>query len=314
MTDTGSTYTTERLGTNNIADMDLLYKAVYGQERPSGFFLNKYDTAYTGAEHIGYLAYNQQHQPIAFYGVIPTVLWYNGKMILAAQSADTMTHPGYRNMGLFKALANLAYTLCKQEGIGLVFGFPNQNSLPGFIKLGWHMNESMDSFQIRVRGAFPLQILVRKYPALKAAYTWYTDRILKAFIKDQKGVQNSVLTDGYNGVYRDNDYLKYKTYSPTQVIEVDGVLFWIKLQNGLQVGDIANIADNFENVVKKLKTLARKLGMTQIYFQASPQTYLHTLLSRDYKSIPAFQAGFKNIDGELSPENIKFTLADIDIF
>jgi hypothetical protein len=309
-----STYITERLGLNNIADMNLLYKAVYGHGRSREFFPKKYDTGYTGAKHIGYLAYNQQHHPIAFYGVIPTVVWYNGKTILAAQSADTMTHPGYRNMGLFTELANLTYALCKQEGIRFVFGFPNQHSLPGFIKMGWHMAESLNSFQIRIRGAFPLQMIACKYPALRPLYNWYADKILKNYLKDKNGVQNSVLNDGCNGIFRDDNYLNYKTYSPTRVIEIDGALFWIKLQNGLQVGDIENVADNFESVLQKLKVLARKLGVTQIYFQASPLTRLHTLLARNYPAVPAFQAGFKNIDGELSPENIKFTLADIDIF
>jgi hypothetical protein len=309
-----SLYTTERLGLNNIADMDFLYKAVYKQERPAGFFRNKYDTTYTGAKNIGYLAYNQRHQPIAFYGVIPTVIWYNGKTILAAQSADTMTHPGYRNMRLFTALANLTYTLCKQEGIRLVFGFPNQNSLPGFIKMGWHITENLDSFQIRVGGVLPLQMIARKYQALGPLYNWYVDKILKNYLKDKNGVQNSVLADGYNGVFRDDGYFKYKSYSPTRVIEIDGARFWIKLQNGLQVGDVENVAEDFESVLQKLKTLARKLGVTQIYFQASPQTRLHTLLVRNYTAVPAFQAGFKNIEGDLVSENIKFTLADIDIF
>jgi hypothetical protein len=310
-----SPHTTERLGLNNIADMDLLYEAVYGHGRPAGFFLSKYDTAYTGAKYIGYLAYNQQHQPIAFYGVIPTLVWYNGKTILAAQSADTMTHPGYRNMGLFTELANLTYVLCKQEGVCLVFGFPNQNSLPGFVnKLDWQITESLDSFQIRVGRVLPLQMIARKYPTLGPLYNWYINKILKNYLKDKNGVQNSVLADGYSGVFRDEKYLKYKCYSPTRVIEIDEARFWIKLQNGLQVGDVENIAEDFESVLQKLKALARKLGVTQIYFQASPQTHLHTLLSRNYKPVPAFQAGFKNIDGELSLQNIKFTLADIDIF
>jgi GNAT superfamily N-acetyltransferase len=310
-----STYTTERLGLNNIADMALLYKAVYGQERPHDFYSKKYDTTYTGAKYIGYLAYDLQHQPIAFYGVIPTVMWYNGKTILAAQSADTMTHPEYRNMGLFTALANLTYALCKQEGIRLVFGFPNQNSLPGFVnKLGWQIIESLDSFQTPVANALILPKIVGKYFILKPVYTWYINKILKGVLQSKNGVQNSVLADGYNGVFRDDSYLQYKTYSATQIIEIDGALFWIKLQNGLQVGDIENIGDNFESTMQKLKALARKLGVNQIYFQVSPQTKLHTLLTRICTPAPAFSAGFRIIDSDISIETIKFTLADIDIF
>jgi GNAT superfamily N-acetyltransferase len=310
-----STYTTERLGLNNIADMDLLYKAVYEHERPVRFFLSKYDTAYTGAKHIGYLAYNQQHQPIAFYGVIPTRVWYNGKTILAAQSADTMTHPDYRNMGLFTELANLTYALCEQEGVGLVFGFPNENSMPGFVnKLGWQITDSLSMFKIPIKGAIPLEQIALKIPAFKSQYNHYINWALRDVLTNKKGVQNSVLADGCNGVFRDDKYFKYKSYSPTRVIQIDGTLIWIKLQNGLQIGDIENIGDNFESVIKKLKALARKLGLKQIHFQISPQTRLNKLFAAHYQPIDSFKTGFKIIEGDINVENIKFTLADIDIF
>src|SRR6185312_4368304 len=103
----------ERLSPENIPDLSALYQSVYQRVPAHDYFSKKYDTIYTGARTIGYLAYNELKHPIAFYGVIPTLLWHEGKSILAAQSADTMTHPGYRNMGLFPRLANHTYTLCK---------------------------------------------------------------------------------------------------------------------------------------------------------------------------------------------------------
>lgn len=90
MTNAAKTYTTERLSVNNIADLAVLNLAVYGREPAPGFFQKKYDTVYTGTNHIGFIAYNLQHLPIAFYGVIPTMLWGNGQAVLAAQSADTI--------------------------------------------------------------------------------------------------------------------------------------------------------------------------------------------------------------------------------
>ena len=122
------------------------------------------------------------------------------------------------------------------------------------------------------------------------------------------------MADDYNGVVRDDNYLNYKSYSATQVIEINGALLWIKLQNGLMVGDIENIGDKFESAIKKLKVLARNLGVTQIYFQASTQTNSHALFAGIAQPSPAFQSGFKIIEGDLDWGTIKFTLADIDIF
>ena len=127
-----STYPMQRLSVTNLGDVAKLHTAVYGKKPSFNFFL-KYDTAFTGTSYIGYLAYDKG-TPIAYYGVIPCFMRIKGKVILAAQSADTMTHPQYRKQGLFAQLAKLTYELCEKEGIRLFFGFPNQNSLPGFIK------------------------------------------------------------------------------------------------------------------------------------------------------------------------------------
>jgi len=73
------------------------------------------------------------------YAVIPTPLWVKDKVHKAAFSMTTMTHPDYWGRGIFTELASEAYSYCKQSGIKVVFGFPNENSYHGFTKkLGWH--------------------------------------------------------------------------------------------------------------------------------------------------------------------------------
>ena len=315
MTNPNKTYAIERLCIHNIADLSRLHEAVYRRKQADGFFENKYDTIYTGAKYVGYFAYNEQHQPMAFYGVIPTVLWHDKCTILAAQSADTMTHPDYRNRGLFTELANHTYALCKTEGIRLLFGFPNQNSLPGLInKLDWHITEVMDRFHIRVKGGLPLEKIAYKFPILRKAYVRYQQWVLKGYLKTKYGMPNSALSGDSNGVYHNADYLKYKTYSSTIVIEVEGARFWIKLQNGIQIGDIENLNNNFNTTIAKLRQLARKLGVTGIHFQVSPGTSLHRLFAEHYQPEPSFPVIFRDLGYNLATENIKFTLADIDIF
>lgn len=297
-----------------MADLAKLHQAIYQRNPLPDHFPKKYDTAYTGAKYMGYLAYNEARQAVAFYGVIPTLLWYGGKSMLAAQSADTMTHHDYRNLGLFTRLANHTYTLCKLEGVRLVFGFPNQNSLPGFMnKLDWHCTEIMDRFEVPVN-SFPLEKIANKFPSLKGLYKQYQQWILKPYMRPVPGITNSVLSDDFDGVFRDEQYLKYKTYSNTAVIQIDESLFWIKLYNGLYVGDISNVSDDFDGTIKKLRRLAAKLGMAAIHFQVSPGTALHRLFAGRFEAQPSYSIIFKPIDAGINTNRIKFTFADIDIF
>lgn len=311
---TNHTYTIERLQAANISDITHLHQAVYHRLAPANFFADKYNTTYTGIKHIGFIAYNTAGMPIAFYGVIPCFLKHGVKTILTAQSADTMTHPDYRGMGLFVKLAELTFELCKEIGIRVVFGFPNQNSLPGFInKLGWQQTDVMDCFVIPVN-RFAWDVLFKKLPVLNRFYQAYTAYVLKKYIIGQQGLNNSVLCDGLDGVHRTDEYLKYKTYSNTQVIRANQALIWLKISNGLIIGDICLATENFDGVMRKVKRLARKIGVKQILFHASPGTLLHRLFNERYWSVPSFPVIFKDMGSRLPLSRIKFTAADIDTF
>ena len=129
----------------------------------------------------------------------------------------------------------------------------------------------------------------------------------------QPGITNSVLADNYNGVLREDNYLKYKTYSPTQVLKLGGSTIWMKIHNGFIIGDISG-TDNFDATISLMIKLARKLGVQQIHFHSSPGTCLNTLFAERYEAIPSFAVTFKAIRENVSFDKIKFTFADIDIF
>jgi GNAT superfamily N-acetyltransferase len=72
------------------------------------------------------------------YEVVRSKMNSGSDVFMASYSQDTMTHPDFRRQGIFKDLANKTYNQCKAEGIDIVFGFPNENSHPGFVnKLDW---------------------------------------------------------------------------------------------------------------------------------------------------------------------------------
>jgi len=64
---------------------------------------------------------------VGHYSAIPQPLWLDGTIIESALLMTAMTHPDYRGMSICTNLAQEVYTACKARGLGIVFGFPNDN-------------------------------------------------------------------------------------------------------------------------------------------------------------------------------------------
>jgi hypothetical protein len=307
-------YHIRRFNSANLADVEQLHTVVYGKKPHLNYFRNKYNTAHTAVGYVGFIAYADGNIPIAYYGVIPCFIRHADQVVLSAQSADTMTDPNYRFKGLFVELSNLTFQLCRDLGIRLIWGFPNQNSVHGAInKLNWQLTETLQCFIIPVK-TLPLEKLSTKYPLLNVAYRAYQHMVLAKHQLPVKGIPNSVLTDGFGGVNRDDDYLNYKTYSLTRVVHIGKAIFWIKINNGLMIGDMELNDADFNTTLKRLKRIAATLGIQQIVFQTSPYSGLFKLFKQRYEPLPTFPVLFQDFESGVPIQQIKFTFADIDIF
>lgn len=307
-------YTIERLSAENLISLDELYHAVYGRPAAAGFFQKKYDTGYTGVTFLGYIAFNTQGIAVAYYGVMPCLIQYDKRLILAAQSGDTMTHPGHRYKGMFVELSMLTFELCRSAGVSLLFGFPNQNSYHGAVtKLGWAMTGTMECFIVPVR-TLPLAAAANRLKWLQPLYRSWSRHLLKDRTPGLPGVPNSVLADGFNGICRDDRYLAYKTYSDTQVIRIGRASAWVKVTTDLIIGDLALEGADFGTTLAAIERTAMLLGLKRLLFHASPGTSLHRMFSQRYPGIASFPILFQDLGSGLNFDNIKFTFADIDIF
>jgi hypothetical protein len=74
----------------------------------------------------------------------------DGRIVEAVRPVDTVTHPDERGRGVFSHLTRTALDALQGE-VDLVFNTPNQNSLPGYLKMGW-----------QVVGQVPVWITVRR--------------------------------------------------------------------------------------------------------------------------------------------------------
>ena len=131
-------YSLVRLNDENFEDLLVIYKSAFGIDPSIDDLRKTFNTSNFVDKNVGYIAYFNEKEPAAFYGVFPCFMNINGKKTLVCQSWDTMTHANHRRKGLFIKLAKKTYDLCENLGIKLVFGFPNENSYPGFVKkLNW---------------------------------------------------------------------------------------------------------------------------------------------------------------------------------
>jgi len=310
-----SEYLISRLNANNLKDLARLYAEVYGTAAAVDYFPKKYDTAYTGVENIGFIAYNMDNLPVAYYGVIPCFIQYGNKVMLGAQSADTMTHPKHRYKGMFVELSNRTFDLCRELGVLLIFGFPNENSYHGAVnKLGWKMTGTMSCFTIPVK-CLPLESISKRIGIFKKIYKRYSRFILDKELLPLQGIANSVLCDGFAGVCRSDMYLYYKTYNTAKVIRVGDSKIWINNKYSLVIGDMEGINEmNFNFVINKLKRIAGRLGLRQIQFHCSLGTSLHEFFAANYKATPSYPMLFQDFGSAIPPEKVKFTFADLDIF
>ena len=66
--------------------------------------------------------------------------WQKGeKHYSCLRAVDTATHPDFRGRGVFKLLTLQAVEIAKKEGDHFIFNTPNDQSRPGYLKMGWEV-------------------------------------------------------------------------------------------------------------------------------------------------------------------------------
>lgn len=58
-------------------------------------------------------------------------------IVCAVRAVDTATHPAHQGQGIFRRLTMTAVRELTDEGVQLVFNTPNEQSRPGYLRMGW---------------------------------------------------------------------------------------------------------------------------------------------------------------------------------
>lgn len=307
-------YTFERVAQRHYKDLVFLFQQSFGEKVDTAYYESKFDTAYTGHTHLGYVAYAENETIAAFYGVFPYPINHSGKIIIAGQSGDTMTHPQHTGKGLFVTLAKLTYDLCKSEGIAFIFGFPNQNSYPGFVrKLNWTHKENIQQYEMKVITA-PLAGFAQKFPFLRPAYEWYVRKVIALFFEENKGFPNHSCGNERLFVEHSDSFFEYKKFYGSKVLKINGIRMWINIKGALLVGDIEFSDHKTDEILKTLKRIAVYLGCTKVIFMTSPETRLDVLLQTRFTPKKGLPIGYLDLSSGIDISDLKFCYADFDTF
>jgi len=60
-----------------------------------------------------------------------------GRVSRAVRAVDTATHPDYQGRGVFSRLTLHAIDELRRDGVAFIFNTPNDQSRPGYLKMGW---------------------------------------------------------------------------------------------------------------------------------------------------------------------------------
>ncbi|MEQ8691625.1 MAG: GNAT family N-acetyltransferase [Pseudomonadales bacterium] len=303
-------YEFRRIAPTDLAGISNLFEMSFGSPMSVEALTHKLDTERFGAAYIGYLAIAPDGTFAAYYALYPVRMRVGGQEIIAAQSGDTMTHPEHRKRGLFLKLAEHTYTLAAEEGVQLVYGFPNANSLPGFQKhLNWTFLPPMRKLEMSLPGSEIKHRVVKLFSP-------NGERVRKRLHPFEVPFDGLVFDRFADGVIKDADYLAYKAATSNSIVVTHGPLtIWCVPGRRL---DIGAFIENHPLTLQKLRDafhdFMRDAGVLRARFSMTGGSSTHHKLAPFCEEHERAEAGFRVLDPALKVDHLYFSRGDFDYF
>lgn len=192
-----------------------------------------------------------------------------GTIIKGLQPCDSVIHKDFQGFGLFMKMRLDGLKRAKESGCNLIFNFPNQNSIPSYINLGW---TGLGKLPWHVLVLKPLNILLGKLNkgksipfVLSSAYQLKIDFLEKINSTNYDEFVKTNYVQGYFlWRYIQHPTLSYGMISIENKYKSAAAIFTIK-QNGINremvVVEILGHAASSLMLFKKIKLEAIKLNV-----------------------------------------------------
>lgn len=267
---------------------------------------------------IGYFAIDSNGITGGFYGVFKDNLTYQNKSYIVAQSGDTMTHPAHQKKGIFLMLAKATYYKCIEDGIALIFGFPNKQSYHGFsTKLDWIFNGNMRRWTFTVN-SFPWCELTSRNRQLKTVYRKYAEHKIRQYkLKPTKIIADQFNTSFEVGMIEKSlAFFNFKLDNPSvQLIQFRDFTLLVKFDNHLIIGDIGHKNElNATELMSCITQLGELIGCRKVVISLSLNHWANSIFENYQTSEDGLPIGFLNFNTDIDPSKIAFSYSDFDTF
>lgn len=312
-----ATYTYFKLEKEHYPKIQELYKRSFGMNKTLEEIEHKYNTDKWGYRNLGFLAKDENNDNAAYYGAFPIKMIIDGKETLVAQSGDTMTAPEHQKKGLFVELAKQTYALAEKEGFAFVFGWPNENSYPGFKKkLDWIFTGFMQDYKFENK-VLPLCELSSKYNFIKPLYFKLINSKLRKHKIDFSEINsnNFFKENPYGFIKRDQDFFKYKQNKTKTLIKINGFTIYIKIDVHLYIGDVMQFEPKeASNFIKTINQLSKMTFAKQTIISLSENHWLNIILKEHMNPLEGLPIGYSCYDNSIELSKIVYSRADFDTF
>ncbi|HMQ00783.1 MAG TPA: GNAT family N-acetyltransferase [Cyclobacteriaceae bacterium] len=232
--------------------------------------------------------------------------WQQGDQLFSAlRAVDTATHPQHQGKGIFKKLTMQLVEQCKAAGDHFIFNTPNQQSLPGYLKMGW-INQ----------GKLPLQLKWKIFPGLSKKESRQGDweKLIDHRLLQLAASSSFIHTPLHHNYlcwrYRDNPQYTYEL-----LLEDDFILIYrIKKHKYFKEWRITELLGDTQ---KALDALYAAMGDSMGLISASAAYPLRKSGFWKFKAGPSLSTRNLNMTGY--PEKLSFTnwqpaLGDMELF
>lgn len=310
-------YKIQELTENDYDKIRFLYRNCFNITLTKKEFYRKYYNDHK-FRTIGYFAIDSNGKTGGFYGVFKDNLTYQNKSYMVAQSGDTMTHPAHQKKGLFLMLAKATYNKCIEDGIALIFGFPNKQSYHGFsTKLDWTFYGNMRRWTFTVN-SFPWCELTSINRQLKSAYRKFAEHKIRQY----KVKPTRIIADQFNTSYevgmieKSLAFFNFKLDNPSvQLLQFRDFTLLVKFDNHLIIGDIGYKNELYATELMNCITqLGELIGCRKVVISLSLNHWANSIFENNLTSEDGLPIGFLNFNSDIDPSKIAFSYSDFDTF
>lgn len=187
--------------------------------------------------------------------------WQLGeKEFIACRAVDTATHPAHQGKGIFKKLTLKALDIAKINGWHFIFNTPNDQSKPGYIKMGW---SEIDRVKVQFT---PVNYFLKVLPS-KKVFDWNLSNNLTEnssellFKHNQRSKMNGLFTpknlEFLSWRYMQNPMQKYLVFSNENLF----IAAYVKMRGKIREFRVAELIYEEKNQLRHANGIIQEMAL-----------------------------------------------------